>query len=85
MFLDDSDTEFGSAFGCNTGCGDNMTSAETKEAHRNPTYNGIIEAIAFQLPPYEQQKLLSSEFFPFISRNFSVMAQNQKGLKLVIE
>ena len=49
MFLDDSDTEFGSAFGCSTGCGDNMTSAETKEVHMNPAYNGILEAIAFQL------------------------------------
>ena len=66
MFLDNSDTEFGSAFGCSIGCGDNMTSAETKEVHMNPMYNGIIKAIVFN---YEQ-RVLRSEFFQFILTNF---------------
>ena len=67
MFLDNSDTEFGSAFGCSIGCGDNMTSAETKEVHMNPTYNGIIKAIVFQLRAAESTEIGN---FPFYSNKF---------------
>ena len=67
MFLDDSDTEFGSAFGCSIGCGDNMTSAEIKEVHRNPTYNGIIKAINFQLQAAESTQM---GIFPIYSKSF---------------
>ena len=57
MFLDSSGTEFGSTFGLSTGCGDNMTSAETKEVHMNPTYNGLMKAIVSELRKAESRQI----------------------------
>lgn len=56
MFLDNSDTEFGSG-SCTIGRGDNITSAEAKEVHRNPTYSGIIKAIVFELRAVESTQI----------------------------